>query len=73
MVLSSILMALVKDDFELRLLEDGALAIFDRRWRPEFDVAKVKRREPSRELVRLVFSHADELGRWLERRAVAAE
>jgi hypothetical protein len=59
---AQLVVALAKNDFEIRLIEGGALAIFDLRYEPGCQIRPV----PS-VFVKAVFDNADRIGRWLER------
>jgi hypothetical protein len=53
--------ALAKDDFEIRLTDTGALVIFDLRYKPG-----LRLRAPNALLRKYVFDNADVPARWLE-------
>jgi hypothetical protein len=54
---------LLNSHFEIRLLDDGAIAIFDLYYEKGRRI-----REPNALLAKFVFDHAEQMGRWLERR-----
>jgi hypothetical protein len=59
---------LAKQGFEVRLIEGGALAIFDLRYphgRPLRELSRGREDHLTR-LSKLVFDNADRIGRWLE-------
>jgi hypothetical protein len=60
---SALLLALARDDFEVRPIEGGGLAIFDLRWKRGYRL-----RPPNPLLAKAVFDDANRISRWLERR-----
>jgi hypothetical protein len=58
---AQLVVALAKDDFELRLTETGALMIFDLRYEKGGQL-----RAPPPGFVKLVFDNAEKIGGWLE-------
>jgi hypothetical protein len=67
-LISDILIALAKQDFEIRLVEGGGLVVFDLLYEKEGQI-----RPMPPQFVGLVFNNADRIGEWLEREAHASD